>query len=54
VTAQREDSWTGLHLDQKTAPASLPDALDALDRAEKAKALRERYGLTEPEKPQSS
>jgi hypothetical protein len=27
------------------------DALDALGRTEEAKALRERYGLTEPEKP---
>jgi tetratricopeptide (TPR) repeat protein len=30
------------------------DALDALGRAEEAKALRERFGLTEPEKPKSS
>ncbi len=27
---------------------------DALGRAEEAKALRERYGLTGPEKPKSS
>jgi hypothetical protein len=30
------------------------DALDALGRTEEAKALREQYGLTPPEKPQSS
>jgi hypothetical protein len=30
------------------------DALDALGRTEEAKALRERYGVTPPEKPQSS
>jgi tetratricopeptide (TPR) repeat protein len=30
------------------------DALDALGRTEEAKALRERYGVTEPEKPKSS
>ena len=30
------------------------DALDALGRTEKAKALRERCGVTEPEKPKSS
>jgi hypothetical protein len=30
------------------------DALDALGRTEEAEALRERYGLTEPEKPKAS
>jgi tetratricopeptide (TPR) repeat protein len=30
------------------------DALDALGRTEEAKALRERYGLTQPEKPTTS
>jgi hypothetical protein len=30
------------------------DALDGLGRAEEAKALREKYGLTEPEKPKSA
>jgi hypothetical protein len=30
------------------------DALDALGRTEDAKALRERYGLTELEEPKSS
>jgi tetratricopeptide (TPR) repeat protein len=30
------------------------DALDALGRAEEAKALRERYGVTEPETPKAS
>jgi hypothetical protein len=30
------------------------DALDALGRTEEAKALREKYGLTPPENPQSS
>jgi len=29
-------------------------ALDALGRTEEAKALRERYGVAEPEKPKSS
>ena len=29
------------------------DALDALGRSEEAKALREKYGVTEPEKPAS-
>jgi hypothetical protein len=33
---------------------SAADALDALGRTEEAKALRERYGVTEPEKPRSS
>jgi hypothetical protein len=44
-------AWTRSLLDQRTAPAS---ALDGLDRTEEAKALRERYGVTEPEKPKSS
>jgi len=30
------------------------DALDALGRTEEAKALREKYGVTEPEKPNPS
>ena len=30
------------------------DVLDALGRAEEAKALRERYGVTPPENPPSS
>ena len=30
------------------------DAFDALGRAEEAKALRERYGLTGPENPKPS
>ena len=30
------------------------DALDALGRADEAKALRERYGVTEAEKPKPS
>jgi hypothetical protein len=30
------------------------DALDALGRTEEAKALRERYGVTQSEKPKSS
>ena len=30
------------------------DALDALGHTEEAKALRERYGVTEPENPKSS
>jgi hypothetical protein len=30
------------------------NALDTLGRAEEAQALRERYGLTEPEKPKAS
>jgi hypothetical protein len=30
------------------------NAFDALGRAEQAKALRERYGLTDPEKPKAS
>jgi hypothetical protein len=29
------------------------DELDALGRADEAKALRERYGITEPEKPKA-
>jgi hypothetical protein len=32
----------------------LGDALDALGRTEEAKALRERYGLTEVQNPKSS
>jgi hypothetical protein len=30
------------------------DALDPLGRSEEAKALREKYGVTEPEKPKPS
>ena len=41
----RDDAWT------KDSARVTADALDALGRAEDAKALRERYGLTPPEKP---
>jgi hypothetical protein len=45
----------GLKHSQTTQSARVTaDALDALGRAEEAKALRERFGLTEPEKPKSS
>ena len=41
----RDHAWT------KGSARVTADALDALGRAEEAKALRERYGVTEPEKP---
>ena len=44
----RDHAWT------KDSARVTADALDALGRAEEAKALRERYGVTEPEKPTSS
>jgi tetratricopeptide (TPR) repeat protein len=44
----RDHAWT------KESARVTADALDALGRAEEAKALRERFGLTEPEKPKSS
>ena len=43
-----DHAWT------KDSARVTADALDALGRAEEAKALRERYRLTPPEKPQSS
>ena len=42
------DAWT------KDSARVTADALDALGRTEEAKALREKYGLTEPEKPTAS
>jgi hypothetical protein len=44
----RDHAWT------KASARVTADALDALGRAEEAKALRERYGVMEPEKPKSS
>jgi hypothetical protein len=44
----RDHSWT------KNSARVTADALDALGRTEAAKALRERYGVTEPEKPKPS
>jgi len=44
----RDHKWT------KDSARVTADALDALGRTEEAKALRERYGVTEPEKPKSS
>ena len=44
----RDHAWT------KDSARVTADALDALGRTEEAKALRERYGLTGPEKPKSS
>jgi hypothetical protein len=41
-------SWT------KNSARVTADALDALGRTEEAKALRERYGVTVPQKPNSS
>jgi len=41
----RDHRWT------KDSARATADALDALGRTEEAKALRERYGVTEPEKP---
>jgi tetratricopeptide (TPR) repeat protein len=43
----RDHAWT------KESARITADALDALGRAEEAKALRERYGVTQPEKPKS-
>jgi tetratricopeptide (TPR) repeat protein len=42
------------HIWTKDSARVTADALDALGRLEEAKALRERYTLTPPEKPQSS
>jgi hypothetical protein len=44
----RHRAWT------KESARVTADALDALGRAEEAKALRERYGVTEPQKPKAS
>ena len=44
----RSHAWTKDHA------RVIADALDALGRTEDAKALRERYGLTELEEPKSS
>jgi tetratricopeptide (TPR) repeat protein len=44
----RDHAWT------KDSARVTADALDALSRTEEAKALRERYGLTEAEKPKPS
>jgi tetratricopeptide (TPR) repeat protein len=43
-----DHAWT------KDSARVTADALDALGRTEEAKALREKYGITEPEKPKSS
>ena len=43
-----DHAWT------KDSARVTADALEALGRTEDAKALRERYGLTPPETPQSS
>ena len=43
----RHHAWT------KESARVTADALDALGRTDEAKALRERYGLTPAEKPQS-
>jgi tetratricopeptide (TPR) repeat protein len=42
------------HASTKDSARVTADALDALGRTEEAKALRERYGVTGPEKPKSS
>ena len=42
------------HTRTKDSARVTADALDALGRTEEAKALRERYGVTEPEKPKAS
>jgi hypothetical protein len=44
----RDHTWT------KDSAGVTANAFDALGRAEQAKALRERYGLTDPEKPKAS
>ena len=44
----RDHTWT------KDSARVTAEALDALGRAEEAKALRERYGVTPPENPHSS
>jgi hypothetical protein len=43
----RDHTWT------KDSARVTADALDALGRMEEAKALRERYGLAEPENPKA-
>ena len=50
----REKSFGRDHPSTKDSAHVAADALDALGRTDEAKALRERYGLTPPEKPQSS
>ena len=42
------DAWT------KDSACVTADALDALDRTDEAKVLREKYGVTEPEKPKAA
>jgi hypothetical protein len=44
----RNHAWT------KDSARVTAAALDALGRTEEAKAVREQYGVTEPEKPKSS
>ena len=44
----RDHAWT------KDSARVTGDALGALGRTDEAKALRERYGLTEPQSPQFS
>jgi hypothetical protein len=44
----RDHAWT------RNSAGATADALDALGRAEEAKALRARYGLTTPENPAPS
>jgi hypothetical protein len=42
------------HIWTNDSPRVTADALDALGRTDEAKALRERYGVAGPEKPNSS
>jgi hypothetical protein len=42
------------HPSTKDSARVTADALEALGRTEEAKALRARYGVTEPEKPKPS
>jgi len=48
AASSRNHPWT------KDSARVLTDALDALARTEEAKALRERYGITETEEPAAS
>jgi tetratricopeptide (TPR) repeat protein len=52
--AIRENVLGPNHARTKDSARVTADALDALGRTEEAKALRERYGVTEPEKRKSS
>jgi hypothetical protein len=48
------DKAFGRNAETTSSARVTADALDALGRSEEAKALREQYGITGPEKPKPS